>query len=99
LRICSVETAASAVATSGQPRAISGDFSTSTWRTIAPTTASPLVSSDRSAGIPFSPTSTAGSTSRSRIMISSDWPPAITFASSPCSARASSASGTLVGST
>ncbi len=98
LRICVVETAASAAASRGQRSAILASCSTVACVTIAPIRASPSMSTRRSGSTPRRPIRISASTRRSRMRISSDWPPAITFARSPCSASRSSASSTLVGS-
>ena len=97
LRICVVETAASAAATSGQLRPIAGSCSTRACVTMAPIRALPFVSSSRSSSMPRSPINASAWTSPSRIMMSSDCPPARTFAESPCSESSPSASSTVVG--
>ena len=82
---------AAASATARAARCTSDESATSRWRVIAPITISlPSRRIPVSSAMPARSTRPSGEASRSRIIGTSDWPPAIGFAPSRMAASASS---------
>src|SRR6516162_2125266 len=98
LRVWKWPTNGSVLASSGSFAESSGQSLNRFWVTAAPTsTLSPAILMVSSSARRAMSTRTVGSSRRRLSIAISDWPPASTLASSPCSARRASASATLSG--